>query len=85
MSSGVWFSKNIMRSLLALLPLASAQDLLLKQEVAKKDAEVLIVGAGWSGMSAAHQLAQHGVSFKIIEAREYTGGRTIPFNLVIHP
>lgn len=65
-----------MRSLLALLPLASAQDLFLKQEVAKKDAEVLIVGAGWSGMSAAHQLAQHGVSFKIIEAREYTGGRT---------
>lgn len=67
-----------MRSLLTLLPVAAAQDVFLKQgaSTAAKDAEVLIVGAGWSGMSAAHQLAQHGVSFKILEAREYTGGRT---------
>lgn len=40
------------------------------------DAEVIVVGAGWSGMSAAHHLAQHGVTFKVLEARNYTGGRT---------
>ena len=40
------------------------------------DPEVIIVGAGWAGMSAAHELAQKNVSFVVLEARNYTGGRT---------
>lgn len=55
-------------------PLVLAQDLFLAKEPV--DPEVIIVGAGWAGMSAARQLALHGVSFKIIEARNYTGGRS---------
>eukprot|EP01079_Euglenida_sp_SAG-EU17-18_P003440 gene3440-654_t len=38
--------------------------------------EVIIIGAGWSGMSAAHELAKANVSFLVLEARNYTGGRT---------
>ena len=43
---------------------------------AAEGTEVLIIGAGWAGMSAAHILAQANVSFKVLEARNYTGGRT---------
>jgi len=38
--------------------------------------DVIIVGAGWAGMSAARTLAIANVSFTVLEAREYTGGRT---------
>lgn len=36
---------------------------------------VLIIGAGAAGMSAAHLLAQQGVSFRILEAAPTYGGR----------
>jgi monoamine oxidase len=38
--------------------------------------DVIIVGAGWAGMSAAHTLAKNNVSFIVLEAHNYTGGRT---------
>lgn len=38
-------------------------------------AEVLIIGAGLSGLSCAHRLHQHGISFQILEASDDIGGR----------
>lgn len=67
---------------LLLVPLASSQDLFLNKfppapsPSPSEGPEVIVVGAGWSGMSAAHQLALHNVSFIVLEARNYTGGRT---------
>ena len=37
--------------------------------------EVLIIGAGMAGMTAAHILATANVSFAVLEAQNYTGGR----------
>ena len=36
---------------------------------------VLILGAGLSGMTAAYELTQRGYSCRILEARPYAGGR----------
>ena len=39
--------------------------------------DVLIVGAGWVGMSAAHHLVKHGIdNVLVLESANYTGGRT---------
>jgi predicted NAD/FAD-dependent oxidoreductase len=43
---------------------------------AEYDADVIVIGAGWSGMGAAIELAKKNVSFLVLEARDYTGGRT---------
>ena len=39
-------------------------------------ADVLVLGAGWAGMSAAHSLALANASFLVLEATNRTGGRT---------
>ena len=39
------------------------------------DTEVLIVGAGISGLYAAYRLMQANVSFKVLEADDHSGGR----------
>jgi monoamine oxidase len=39
------------------------------------DADVLIVGAGAAGLSAAHELTRLGISFRMVEARDRIGGR----------
>jgi 15-cis-phytoene desaturase len=38
--------------------------------------DVIVVGAGLAGMSAAHELADHGKTVLLLEARPYLGGRT---------
>ena len=49
---------------------------------ARKDAEVLIFGAGTAGVTAARVLNDHKLSFKVLEAYDKIGGRirNIPFN-----
>mmetsp|Transcript_28535 Transcript_28535/g.40125 ORF Transcript_28535/g.40125 Transcript_28535/m.40125 type:complete len:516 (-) Transcript_28535:86-1633(-) len=42
-----------------------------------KEVDVAIVGAGYSGLSAARVLKRHGVSFHVLEARERVGGRIL--------
>jgi len=56
---------------LALIAMAYGQD-----SSHESDVDVIIVGAGWSGMAAADHLARANVSFVILEASNYTGGRT---------
>ena len=44
--------------------------------LAKPEFDVLVIGGGWSGMAAAHHLARHNVSFAVLEANNWTGGRS---------
>ena len=44
--------------------------------VFNKTVDVVIVGAGWSGMAAADSLARANVSFLVLESSNRTGGRT---------
>lgn len=40
------------------------------------DVDVLVLGAGFAGLTAARELAQRGLSVRILEARHRLGGRT---------
>lgn len=65
-----------MRIAACLLTAVHAQDLFLE----KNDADVIIIGAGWAGMSAAHHLHTNGEqNFLILEASDRTGGRAHAF------
>ena len=40
------------------------------------DLDVLVLGAGFAGLTAARELTQRGLSVRILEARDRIGGRT---------
>ncbi|MGK5115052.1 flavin monoamine oxidase family protein [Geodermatophilus sp. CPCC 205506] len=41
-----------------------------------QDADVIVIGAGFAGVTAARELRRHGHRVLIVEARDRTGGRT---------
>lgn len=47
-----------------------------QSDLSVRNAEVLIIGAGMSGLAAARTLADKGVSVIVLEARDRIGGRT---------
>lgn len=49
-------------------------------QVSKKPASVIIIGAGFSGLTAAHWLRQSGVKVTLLEGRNRIGGRVFSFN-----
>jgi polyamine oxidase len=55
-----------------------SQDVFLSKSI-EADVDVVIVGAGWAGMAAADHLHKAGISFVVLEAQNYTGGRTHAF------
>lgn len=46
------------------------------RESTDRDVDVVIVGAGLSGMTAAYELYKAGISFIVAEARDRVGGKT---------
>ncbi|HQY88631.1 MAG TPA: FAD-dependent oxidoreductase [Tepidisphaeraceae bacterium] len=47
--------------------------------------KIVVIGAGFSGLAVAHELASVGYDVTIIEARERLGGRVYSFNDTIRP
>lgn len=43
--------------------------------MAPADADVIVIGAGFAGLTAARELSHRGISTLVLEARERTGGR----------
>lgn len=46
-----------------------------------KEFDVIIIGAGLAGLTAAHQLTQAGLTCVVVEARDRVGGRTYTHDL----
>jgi len=46
------------------------------EEIDDQKYDVIIIGAGWAGMTAALELQKNNVTFKVLEARDYVGGRS---------
>ena len=45
--------------------------------VKRTDTDVIVIGAGAAGLSAARELSQHGFRATILEARDRLGGRIL--------
>jgi len=53
--------------------------------VQRRDYSCIIIGAGLSGLAAAHALKKKGWRFTVLEARERTGGRVFSFRFKQSP
>jgi len=49
--------------------------LLIKLGIMSTQTDVIIIGAGFAGLSAAKELTKQGISFIVVEASDRIGGR----------
>lgn len=65
--------------------LAAAAGILLSERdlLAQGGRRVVVVGAGFSGLTAAHELTRAGYDVTVIEARSRVGGRVVSFSDVV--
>lgn len=68
-------TKSITRRDIIVGGVVSAALLGMPSRLFAADVDVLIVGAGAAGLSAAHECRQLGLTFRLIEARDRIGGR----------
>lgn len=60
-----------------LLPWSPTDALAFSSARGRSRAEVVVVGAGFAGISAARHLHSHGIDVVVLEARDRVGGRTL--------
>ena len=56
-----------------------------QQENRQREADVVIVGAGLAGLTAARELTAAGLTVVVLEARDRVGGGTYTLNLPMGP
>src|SRR5207247_11224091 len=66
--------------LVPVLDIISATQATATEEISKPDADILIVGAGIAGLSAALELARGGTSVAVIDAFSVFGGHAVVSN-----
>ncbi|HVS68118.1 MAG TPA: flavin monoamine oxidase family protein [Mycobacteriales bacterium] len=68
----------------ALLPWSSDDAVAATPARGRSQAEVVVVGAGFAGISAARHLHAHGIDVVVLEARDRVGGRTLNHKIDSH-
>ena len=72
----MWTAVSVaLLSLSLLAPLLSSCNVSPADRQLPQEVDVVIVGGGVAGLSAASELVGHGLSVKVLEARERPGGR----------
>ena len=60
-----------------LLPWSAEDPVVASPARGTAKADVVVVGAGFAGISAARHLMAHGIDVVVVEARDRVGGRTL--------
>lgn len=82
-SSGISRREMIQRSLAATAGLLLSEQFSGRAGAQGKPGRVVVIGAGFSGLTAAYELSRAGYVVTVIEARNRVGGRVLSFSDVV--